>query len=250
MLKTFFSSNSDDLMINDLRVAIFNLLFAKNHDGEFMIKVTNKDLSDKLDKIGVKNIFSQNENTYDIVAETTSKLIKRGLLEKKDGNNFYFTPDTKERLTFKDAILGEIIIDPEKFKNTLLIKDNIPTDDFLFIEDCYNNQTTHIIRNEGDRKLIELQHIINHALKRTTPGSALIPPLKKDNTSLSSLLNDGFSGINIFNYIATIGRTEFKMVCSTTRKIEDTFSVSSLANINPEFDKEHLKWMDTNCKEN
>jgi|GEM_PF-4604608 len=251
MLKTFFSFKSDDVGINDLRVAIFNILFAENHDGEYIITVENAELESKLKTIGLKKlILSENNQSNDnIYQETANKLINLGCACQKD-DRVILSVSEKDIVDFKDAIKGNMTVNPSEINDFILLKDQKnPSDDFKFIVDCYKFGTTHIIRKESDQDLIKRQKILNHILKRNTPATALIPEITTDtDLTLDSLLKDGFKGKNIFNYLATIGRTDFQKFCKTRQQIEDTFSVDSLSKVVPKFDKEHLKWMDTECK--
>ena len=249
MLKTFYSFKTDDVDINELRIAIFNVLFAENHDGEYFITLDDPRLESNLRHVGLTNLILINKTEVDnIYQETANKLIEMGYAVTK-GDKTILSLTGKDIIDFKDAIKGKISVRPSEIIDFILLENGMPSDDFRFIVDCYKNGITHVIRKESDLALIKKQKVINDLLGRRTPATALIPEISLENkTTLDTLLKEGFKGTNIFNYLATIGRTRFQKTCSTKQEIEDTFSVDSLSKIIPEFDREHLKWMDTECK--
>lgn len=217
MIKTRFSSDSQLLSLSDLRIAVFNFLFAKHYNGEFYLKIENSNkspqiISSDLEWLGIfpdKKIFVKDrEKIYD---DYVRQLIIEGFAypdppngEKKypyRGMNRNLQPavslalleDTgfAVRLKIPD---GNVILDD-------LIKNQVPWDlnkisDPVIIHECRENQygkptanfstaiddieldITHVIRNaDEDLSNTVIQLIIMEYLEHSPPVYAHIPPI-------------------------------------------------------------------------
>lgn len=220
------------LHIGTARTALFNYLFAKKNNGQFVLRIEDtdlarskkeyeKDILDGLKWLGInwdnEKIYYQTENK-DLYLKVAKELLDSGSAYEKDGAIWFKLDSYKEEeIKYNDLILGEINYKKESFNDFVIIKsDGIPLYQFACTVDDHNMQMTHVIRGADHINSTPQQIMIYRTLGWDVPEFGHIPLiLNSDRSKMSkrknpvSITNDfkntGYLPEAIVNYIAFLG---------------------------------------------
>lgn len=163
------------LHIGNARTALFNYLFARHHNGKFIIRIEDTDVARNVeggvesqlkylswlgidwdegpDKGGPFGPYFQLQR-LDLYTKYANKLIEMGLAypEYRDGSDSpairMRVPKDKE-YRFIDMVRGELKFDSNEVEDWVIIKDNgIPTYNFAVVIDDHFMEITHVLRGE------------------------------------------------------------------------------------------------------
>lgn len=213
--------------IGTARTALFNYLFAKKNDSDFLLRFedTDKERSTKEfeDDIreGLKWLGLDWDEEYkqmdrlDIYKKYANELIEKEFAYEKDGALWFKIPKDK-KIKFKDMIRDEIEFDMKEFNDFVIVKsDGIPTFYFSNVIDDHDMKISHVIRGEDHITNTPKQILIAEALGFTLPIYAHIPLiLNPDKSKLSKRKNPvavtdyeekGYLSEAIINFLALLG---------------------------------------------
>lgn len=163
------------LHIGNARTAIFNYLYAKSHDGDFIIRIEDTDIKRNVvggeqsqlsnlswlgldwdespDKGGAYGPYRQLER-LDLYKEYALKLLEMGYAYKeyKEGSTKFAirfrVPENKEYV-FNDLVRGTLRFQSKEVEDWIMVKDNgIPTYNFAVVIDDHLMAITHVLRGE------------------------------------------------------------------------------------------------------
>ena len=163
------------LHIGNARTAIFNYLFSKHLNGDFIIRIEDTDVKrnvvggeasqlDNLawlglnweespDKGGSYGPYRQLER-LDLYQKYANELLDRGLAYKEykeDSNQFAIRFKVPENTTyiFDDLVRGSLKFESKEVEDWIMVKDNgIPTYNFAVVVDDHLMAITHVLRGE------------------------------------------------------------------------------------------------------
>ncbi len=163
------------LHIGNARTAIFNYLFARHHDGKFIIRIEDTDIErnveggeksqlDNLswlgidwdespDKGGPYGPYRQLER-LDLYKKCADMLLEKGLAYKEyreDSENYgiRFKVPKGKTYEFNDLVRGKLTFQSEEVEDWIIVKDNgIPTYNFAVVIDDHFMKITHVLRGE------------------------------------------------------------------------------------------------------
>jgi glutamyl-tRNA synthetase len=159
--------------------------------------------------------------------------------------------------SFDDALYGRIEVECSQLDDQVLLKaDGLPTYNFANVIDDHLMKITHVMRGTEYLSSTPKYNLLYDAFGWEKPVYIHLQPVMADATrklskrkgdpSFEDLLAEGFLPEAIVNYIALLGWSpgddrEF----FTLSELERTFSLSGLSKSPSIFDKNKLKWMNS-----
>jgi len=250
--------------VGSARTALFNYLYAKKHNGKFILRVedTDKTRSEKqyeddiisgLKWLGLEwdEFHRQSERT-----EVYKKYLQKLLDENKaylDGKAIRFKNPNKKAV-FNDLIRGEISTQTDDVGDFVIAKDlDAPLFHFTVVVDDYEMGVTHIIRGEDHIPNTPRHILLQEALGFDVPNYAHLPLiLGADRSKLSkrhgaASLNEykkmGYLPEAIINFIAFIGWNpgDEREIFSKDELVKE-FSLERIQKSAGIFNMERLDW--------
>lgn len=278
MIRTRFApSPTGYLHVGGARTALFNWLFARKHNGTFILRVEDTDAARNTeearqaifdgmswlgldwdegpDKGGEFGPYyqSQRNDIYDAYFE---KLLAADRLYK-DGDAYRFRFDRKP-ITMNDLVCGEVTIDYRDESNTpdMVIRrsDGSYVFHFVNVVDDLEMKMTHVIRGE-DHLMNTPKHLqLIEALGEQPPQYAHIPLIlnadgskmsKRDaGAAVGDYPKQGFLSEAVVNFIALLGwSSKSDDEIFTLTELVDRFSVEAINRAPARFDFEKCKWV-------
>ena len=224
MIRTRFApSPTGWLHIGSVRTALFSWLYAKNHGGEFLIRIDDTDTSrstqeytesiiSALENLGLssdKNIIYQSKR-FEIYIDKIEELLNNNfayydeieITEKTKGTDLNIQYDNRlnkpnhvirfknqknKKIIVNDKIHGDINFDPKTFHDVVILRSNgIPTYNLTSVVDDIEFQISHIIRGDDHLSNTAVQINLFNALNPKIPEFAHLPMIHgKDGKRLS-----------------------------------------------------------------
>jgi len=261
----FAPSPTGYLHIGGIRTALFNWLFAKANQGQFILRIedTDKKRSDKkyLDEIldslkwlgfNWDELYFQSERTQKYL-EAAEKLLQDGKAYNSQSAIILKMP--KINLKIEDLIHGLIEFDTGVIKDQVLIKsDGSPTYNFACVVDDADLKISHVIRGDDHISNTPKQVVMYQALNLTVPKFAHLPLiLGKDGSRLSkrtgaTAISDyrkmGYLPEAMVNYLMLLGWSpgENQEIVSLEAAIK-RFSIKRVNKAPAVFNLEKLNWI-------
>lgn len=263
--------------IGTARTALFNYLFAKKHNGVFIVRIedTDKERSRKeyeesiLDGLSWLNIkydefYRQSERT-EIYRKYLEKLIASGFAyiskeeagEGKRSEVIRFK-NPNHSVTFNDLIRGPITFHTEELGDFVIAKDmETPLYHLAVTIDDYEMNISHVIRGEDHISNTPRQILLLEAIGATVPTYAHLPLILASDKSklskrhgalaLTEYRENGFLPEAIINFLALLGwspqsRGEAEEVLSFEELVEK-FELEKVGKSGTIFDLKKLEWL-------
>jgi len=262
----FAPSPTGFLHIGGMRTALFNWLFARHHQGKFILRIEDTDRT-RSSETFLGQILEDLEWLGLNWDEGPYFQSKRGPLYQKYAQKLL----TQERaysegkavilkvplktFEFKDLIRGPIKFAPGTFKDQVLIKsDSTPTYNFACVVDDYEMRITHVIRGEDHISNTPKQIAIYEALQFGLPAFAHIPLIvaqdrsrlskRKDAMPVSHYREQGYLPQALFNFLALLGWSlgADREIASPEEIIKE-FSLERVQKSAAAFNPEKMEWM-------
>lgn len=267
-------SPTGNFHIGGVRTALFNYLFARQHDGTFILRSedTDKERSKKEYEKNIVDIFDwlgleydafyrQSERT-EIYQNYIQKLIELGAAYEAEASKD--DPDTKvirfnnpnTVVTFDDLILGEISFDTTELGDFIIARSaQTPLYHLTVVVDDGTMEVTHVIRGQEHINNTARQILILEALGFERPQYAHIPLImsphggklsKRDPEVIPTLeyRNQGILKEALINFLAFIGwnpgdDTEIMSI----QELIESFDLSKVQKGGGVFNIEKLHWL-------
>jgi glutamyl-tRNA synthetase len=226
----FAPSPTGHLHIGGVRTALFNYLYAKNQNGEFLLRIEDTDrerskpefeeeILSGLHWLGLHwdGEAERQTDRLTLYKESCEGLIAKGLAypDPKGTRAVYFKVP-KKKIKFFDLIHDETEFDTNLFDDFVIVKsDSIPTYLFACVVDDAEMKISHVIRGDDHLTNTARQLLIYEALAKTPPKFAHLPlilnpegkPLSKreGGGSLNFYIEEGFLPDGLLNYLALLG---------------------------------------------
>lgn len=253
--------------IGGTRTALFDYLFARHNNGEFILRIEDTDrkrivpgseeaILEIMEWLGIPpdKKYKQSER-LPIYKKYAQELIDKKIAFEKDGAVYVRIPEEKE-LSWTDAVGNKKITfagkDVENF--VILKSDGFPTYHLANVVDDYLMEITHVLRGEEWTSSTPKHLYLYESFGWTPPVFAHLPVvLGPDHTKLSkrhgakSALDykeEGYLPEAINNYMALLGWNPGKDVeIMTLSDMISKFDLSDINTANPVFDIKKLDWM-------
>ncbi|CAP18521.1 Glutamyl-tRNA synthetase [Candidatus Phytoplasma mali] len=233
------------LHIGNARTALFNYLFAKHYNGDFIIRIEDTDLSRNIsgsEKSQLKNLkwlgikwqegpdigglfgpYKQSER-LNIYQKYAQKLFSQGMAYKEyktEDNQKYslrFKVPKNTEYIFNDLIRGNIVFQSKEIEDWIIIKENgLPTYNFAVAIDDFLMKISHIFRGEEHITNTPKQIMIYQSLGWKVPIFAHMTLIlnenkkklsKRDHLSIQLVeeyANKGYLPEALFNFLSLLG---------------------------------------------
>ena len=262
----FAPSPTGNLHIGGARTALFNWLYARAKDGQFILRIEDTDqqrskkeyldeILDSLTWLGFhwEEIYFQSQR-MDIYKEYAQKLVDDGkaYLEKPEAVIFKVLP---QKVKINDLIHGEIAFDTDVIKDQVLIKsDGSPTYNFACVVDDATMEITHVIRGDDHISNTPKQVLLYQALEFQIPTFAHLPLILANGggrlskrtgaTAIAEFRKLGFLPEALVNYLLLLGWSpgENREIV----KIQEAVKIFNIKDANKTaaiFDWDKLNWI-------
>jgi len=246
--------------------SLFNLAFAKKHNGEFVLRLEDTDQSRNVDGaeekiykglswLGLKwdeGPYRQSERK-DIYDKYIDQLLESRKAYEDDGA--VFLKVEKKEVSWNDLVRGEVSFPEDQMKDLVIRKsDGFPTYHFAVVIDDHLMKISHVIRAEDHVSNTPKQIPIYEALGFKIPEFAHIPLLRntdksklskrKNNIEINWYKQEGFLPEALVNFLCLLGwsHPEEKEIFSIDEFIKK-FSLERIRKTGPVFDIKKLEWM-------
>lgn len=277
IITRFPPSPTGPIHIGNVRTALYNYLFARNLDGDFIVRIedTDKTRSEKryeeeilnsLEWLGLKRdgeLWRQSERGA-VYKSYLDKLI--------ESNNAYISHEVEGEnrevvrfrnpnkiISFHDLIRGSITVDTTDLGDFIIARNiNEPVYHLSVVVDDFEAKVSHVIRGEDHISNTPRQILIQEAIGAPRPVYGHIPLiLAPDRSKLSKRKHGvtvslghykdrGYLPEAILNYLALLGwnpGTEREIF--TLDELVQAFDIKKVQKGGASFDEEKLKWIDS-----
>lgn len=268
------------LHIGTARTALFNYIFAKQNDGDFILRIEDTDkerskieyeenIYEALAWLGLSytEVYRQSERTA-IYKDYLKKMVDDGFAyisdeePKEEGqrSSVIRFKNPNKKVTFTDLIRGDISFDTTDLGDFVIAKDlDTPLYHLAVVVDDHEMAISHVIRGEDHISNTPRQILIGEAIGANIPIYAHIPLiLAPDRSKLSKrhgavaiteYQNDGYLKEAVVNFMALLGWSPQAGPQATNDEIfslEDLINIFSLENVNKSgaiFNVDKLNWL-------
>ncbi len=251
--------------IGNIRTALFNFLFAKNKNGQFILRIEDTDqkrfVPDSIPKIKESLLVLNLKWDEEYVQSKRLALYNKSLEILKDKNlayqdegAWYFKVPKDQKIKWQDGVHGTVEFSSDILEDFVIVKsDNFPTYHFASVVDDNDTKITHVIRGDEWISSTPKHLLLYQAFSWPTPTFVHLPSiLGPDKKKLSKrerarsvleCLADGFLPEAIVNFLALLGWSpkNDRELFSLSDLIKE-FSLERLNKNSPIFNIEKLNW--------
>jgi glutamyl-tRNA synthetase len=269
----FAPSPTGKVHIGNIRVAIYNWLFARHMGGEFVLRVEDTDIERstpeaiqalfetmswlKLDVDGEPLYQTSRQQAH---LEAAEMLLEKGLAYKEDKGGtgqgecvIFKMPGTD--VTFVDGIKGKMTKKAENMQDFVIVRSNgTPVFHLANVLDDIEQNITHVIRGD-DHVENTFRHVaLYEALGAAVPNFAHLPMVvnaqgkpysKRDGDAfVGDFREKGFLDDALFNYLALLGWSPGDdREVMTREEMVEAFTLERCQSSAAQFDMKKLTWM-------
>ncbi|MDZ8119594.1 glutamate--tRNA ligase [Pontiella agarivorans] len=269
----FAPSPTGKVHIGNIRVAIYNWLFARHNGGEFVLRVEDTDIErstpeaiqamlDAMDWLGFdidgEPLYQTTRQQAHLAA--AERLLEKGLAYKEDKGGtgqgecvIFKMPGTN--VTFVDGIKGKMTKKAENMQDFVIVRSNgTPVFHLANVLDDIEQGITHVIRGD-DHVENTFRHIaLYEALGADVPHFAHLPMIvnrqgkpysKRDGDAfVGDFRENGYTADALFNYLALLGWSPGDdREVMTREEIVEAFTLERCQSSPAQFDMKKLGWM-------
>ncbi|MBS3737132.1 glutamate--tRNA ligase [Candidatus Bipolaricaulota bacterium] len=261
----FAPSPTGHLHVGGARTALFNWLFARGRDGDFILRIEDTDQSRSTEASidQIKESLSWMRLTWDEYYRQTERsgnyeekadlLLNRDRVYEKEGALWFRVP-AEETVLVKDQVLGRVKFETEDLKDFVIRRsDGTFTYNFACAADDSEMEISHVMRGDDHLNNTPKQILIYEALDLEPPKFAHFPMiLGEDHKRLSkrhgatSVLNYREKGIlpeGLTNFLARLGWSHGDKEIFSRQELIEYFSLDNVGESSAVFDEEKLLWI-------
>lgn len=273
------------LHIGNARSALFNYLFARHFNGEFIIRIEDTDVlrnveggeasqlnylswlglswDESPDKGGPFGPYRQLER-LDLYTKYANELLDRGLAYKEYRENsdkfaIRLKVPNDQTYTFDDLVRGKLSFESKEVEDWIIVKDNgIPTYNFAVVIDDHFMEITHVLRGEEHITNTPKQIMLYQAFGWDVPlfGHMTIivnenkKKLSKRDKNVIQFISEyeamGYLPEAMFNFIALLGWSpQGNKEILSKEQIVQQFDPKRLSKAPAMFDKDKLAFINS-----
>jgi glutamyl-tRNA synthetase len=261
----FAPSPTGYLHVGGARTALFDWLFAKKHKGAFILRIEDTDVARSTDDMtrGILEAMTWlglhwDEGPYyqskrlDLYRETADRLVRGGYAYEDEGAIRFRVPEG--RVTFEDAVFGEISIESQTIENFVLLRsDKHPTYHLSVVVDDIDMRISHVIRGADHISNTPKQILLYRALGASLPVFAHLPLIlgpdktrlskRHGATSVMAYQEQGILPEALRNFLALLGWAPGNdQELFDDEELIQAFSLQGISKANAVFNPEKLAW--------
>ncbi len=261
--------------IGTVRTALFNYLYAKKHDGTYIVRIedTDKERSKAVHEaeiwsdfewlgLGPDEKYRQSEHAprhRDLLHELVSK--DRAYVsneQAKDGSGREVSVvrlrNPGRKVTFHDIVRGDITFDTTELGDFVIARSiDDPLYHFAVVADDGDEKISHVIRGEDHISNTPRQILIQEALELPRPVYAHLPLIlapdrsklskRKHNASIEVYREAGFLPEAILNFLALLGwNPGTAQEIFSVAELIDAFTLENIQKSGATFNTDKLRW--------
>ena len=269
----FAPSPTGNVHIGNMRAAIYNWLFARHHDGDFLLRVEDTDrerstpeaiqtLLDAMDwlKLDVDGEPLYQSTRMEAHLEVAEILLSKGLAYKEDkgglgqGECVIFKMPGNDT-SFDDGIKGTLSKAAENMQDFVIVRSNgTPVFHLANVLDDIEQGITHVIRGDDHIENTYRHIALYQALGAEVPNFAHLPMIvnaqgkpysKRDGDAfVGDFREKGFLGDALFNYLALLGWSPGDdREVMTREEMVEVFTLERCQSSAAQVDLRKLTWM-------
>ncbi len=262
------------LQAGNARTAVFNYLFAKKHDGKFILRIEDTDrerskvefeqgILDTVAWLGFPHdAFYRQSEQAGRHQEVLAQLIQTGAayisketpIEAGQRDEVIRFKNPNTAVTFTDIIRGDITVDTTDLGDFIIARSlQEPLYHLGVVVDDFDEGVTHVIRGEDHISNTPRQILILRAIGATIPLYAHLPLVfGQDGKKLSKRTgakaiteyrDEGFLPEAVVNYLALLGwHPEDEKELFTVDELTEVFTLERIQKSSGIFDEVKLRW--------
>jgi glutamyl-tRNA synthetase len=255
------------LHIGGVRTFLFNWLFARQQDGEILLRIENTDTSrevaeatdqiqESLRWLGIDwdGPVRFQLDTADRARQLAQELLENGHAYEDEGA-IRFAQPKDGTVSWDDAVRGRIEFRNELLPDLVIIRsDGRPTYNFISPVDDIEDGITHVIRGEDHVSNTPTQINILNALGADLPVYAHVPNIngedgrklskRRQAVALDDFIAAGYVPPALMNFLALLGWSfDDKTTIMSRRELIERFSLERVVPSPATFDYKKLDWM-------
>src|SRR6266511_2296666 len=269
----FSPSPTGYLLMGGARTALFNWLYARRHDGVFILRIEDTDVERSSDEMvtgildgllwlgidwdegpeagGPHGPYFQSER-FEKYRTAAEQLLSIGKSFRDEGAIRFKVPTGTT--SFTDLVHGPIDFDNEHIESFVILRsDGHPTYHLSVVVDDLDMDITHIVRGDDHISNTPKQILLYEAFEKPAPAFAHVPlimgPDKKrlskrhGATSVMEYQRQGYIREAMVNFLALLGWSPGSdEELFTTRELIDRFTLEGISGGNAVFNTEKLDW--------
>jgi glutamyl-tRNA synthetase len=250
-----------------VRTFLFNWLFARQQEGECLLRIENTDTSrevaeavgqiqESLRWVGIDwdGPVTFQLDTAERARELAHELVSKGHAYEDEGA-IRFRQPKEGTVSWVDAVRGEIEFRNELLPDLVIVRsDGRPTYNFISPVDDILDGITHVIRAEDHVSNTPSQINILRALDAELPVYAHVPNINGDDgkklskrhgaISVDVFRDDGYLPAALMNFLALLGWSyDDKTTIMSRHELIERFSLERVVPSPATFDYKKLDWM-------
>jgi glutamyl-tRNA synthetase len=243
-------------------------LFAKKQKGTFILRIEDTDVARSTEDMtrGILEAMTWlglhwDEGPYyqskrlDLYREAADRLVRGGYAYEDEGAIRFLVPEG--RVTFEDAVFGEISIESQTIENFVLLRsDRHPTYHLSVVVDDIDMRISHVIRGADHISNTPKQILLYRALGASLPVFAHLPLIlgpdktrlskRHGATSVMAYQEQGILPEALRNFLALLGWAPGNdQELFEDEELVQAFSLQGISKANAVFNPEKLAWFNT-----
>lgn len=275
VITRFAPSPTGVLHIGSVRTALYSWLYARQHDGKFILRIEDTDkerstsefeenIIDGLSWLGLDHdeFYRQSErgeiyknHLEKLIADGTAYISDEEPKEEGQRSSVIRFKNPGRIVTFRDEVRGDISFDTTELGDFVIAKDlESPLYHFAVVVDDFEMGVTHIIRGDDGISNTPRQILIQEALGAPRPSYTHLPMiLAPDKSKLSKrhgalavteYRDEGYLPEAILNFVALMGwnpGSDQEIV--SLKEMLELFTLEKVHKSGAVFNIEKLKWL-------
>jgi glutamyl-tRNA synthetase len=261
----FAPSPTGYLHVGGARTALFDWLFARKHNGTFVLRIEDTDTArssedmtrgilDAMTWMGLhwdEGPYFQSQRT-DLYRAAAERLLQSGHAYRDEGAIRFRVPEGK--VTYPDAVFGEITVESDTIENFVLLRsDNNPTYHLSVVVDDIEMRISHVLRGADHISNTPKQILLYRALGAELPVFAHVPLIlgpdktrlskRHGATSVMAYKEEGIAPEAFRNFLALLGWAPGNdQEMFNDEELIRAFSLEGISKANAVFNPEKLAW--------
>jgi glutamyl-tRNA synthetase len=261
----FAPSPTGYLHVGGARTALFDWLFARKHNGTFVLRIEDTDTArssedmtrgilDAMTWMGLhwdEGPYFQSQRT-DLYRAAADKLLQSGYAYRDEGAIRFRVPDGK--VTYRDAVFGDISVQSDTIENFVLLRsDNNPTYHLSVVVDDIDMRISHVLRGADHISNTPKQILLYRSLGAELPIFAHVPLIlgpdrtrlskRHGATSVMAYKDEGIVPEAFRNFLALLGWSPGNdQEMFDDGELISAFSLEGISKANAVFNPEKLAW--------
>jgi glutamyl-tRNA synthetase len=261
----FAPSPTGYLHVGGARTALFDWLFARKHNGTFVLRIEDTDTArssedmtrgilDAMTWMGLhwdEGPYFQSQRT-DLYRAAADKLLQSGYAYRDEGAIRFRVPDGK--VTYRDAVFGDISVESDTIENFVLLRsDKNPTYHLSVVVDDIDMRISHVLRGADHISNTPKQILLYRSLGAELPIFAHVPLIlgpdrtrlskRHGATSVMAYKDEGIVPEAFRNFLALLGWSPGNdQEMFDDGELISAFSLEGISKANAVFNPEKLAW--------